>query len=308
MVDTMAMFEKYSPAGLTGLWSMLFFLACHTAFWAPFTKTMAVVIRKWVKRQPCAEQFDWLNHSTLKASYGVHMDMEAAGTFGCEIIATSNLQHFFGAALCVPALFPLVAGVLGINMDVAIFMANNGALCEAGWEIGDLLHRFNDRVLRGRVDMQPTGLIVLLCFHHFMAISMVLPMNVHYGGHLLFIETVFLLQFAAGLACSVQQYGFMLDITKPRDLVQMKVCVVSALVCMWYSRGYRYCVIYYTFMTEFSETNNTTMMVAVTVAMSMMGLINLMFLYDSWIKFTKYINMSITMSSRAAKAAKRKSL
>merc|ERR1712166_298905 len=179
----------------------------------------------------------------LKSSYGIDFTLENAGTFGCELLAICGCQHMFGAMLCVPAVFPFVADALGISRDVAIFMANNGALSEVGWEIGDLINRFFERVILGRTDLQPNSIIAIMTLHHTLGMVMVIPMTTYYGSHPNYLEMVILLQFAAALGLSMQQFGFMLDITKPGELLQMKGYVTVTFFCMVYTRGIRFCAI-----------------------------------------------------------------
>jgi len=298
---SMPLFERYSPAGLTGFNSILFFWACHTIFWTPFCKTISNVVRKYVKKQPYAKQYDELNQKNLKNSYGVDWTLEGSGSFGCELIAICGLQHQLGALLCVPAVFPSVANFLGISTPVAVFIAKQGALCEAGWELGDIAHRIYEKFLLGRHDLQPTGLFIIMSIHHFLGITMTLPLNVYYGSLPPFLEGVFLLQLAAGVGLATQQYGFMLDTTKSTELFQMKFCCTLTFVCMWYTRAIRYCMLYHEFSLFFWDNN--TMWMAATVAALVMGLLNLLFVADATKKFLKYITLTTKQAAQLKKDA-----
>lgn len=104
----------------------------------------------------------------VKSSFFIDFDTETAYEFACLFLAIM-VQHGVGGLLCVPALVP----ALGVPAHVATALACHGALCEAGWELQDILSRlFQVCCTKEGARNNPTALLVILGIHHTMGLSM----------------------------------------------------------------------------------------------------------------------------------------
>merc|ERR1712232_434435 len=113
------------------------------------------------------------------------------------------VQHLLGGLLCLPSLVSSAGAVFSS-------LACHGALCEAGWELQDIVTRVSQRLCQGEKGKRqnPGSLLAVLCVHHAMGLSMVIPMNLLYHDDKHYHEFVFLLQAAAFAAMMLQSYGY----------------------------------------------------------------------------------------------------
>merc|ERR1712023_514681 len=123
-------------------------------------------------------------------------------------------------------------------------MACHGALCEAGWELQDILSRISQRLFQGEKgrNENPLSLLAILFVHHAMGLSMVVPMNLLYHDNKYYHEFVFLLQAAAFAAMMLQSYGYTLDVKTRKGLSQMIVTIIMSSLLILYSRVLRFAV------------------------------------------------------------------
>lgn len=304
--DTSAMYDEKFAFGFKGGQAQLFYLFCHFCFYLITINPLARIIHNCLRKKKYYSQYETLTQEMMLKGYMTPLDKEGAARFGTQILVICGMQHLVGGFLCLPAVanfwgYPGLANSLGISPSLAIFMAKQGAMCEAGWELSDGLIRGYQKFIQGRHDLQPKALCILMAVHHTLGLTMVVPMCTYYGGHPLFHETVFLLQFAAGVALTLQQFGFMLNIAEnSADLFKMKIYVLITFVCMWWARGIRYVWILYSFVTYFLAFENYTMVAAVIFQALVMGLLNLLMIVDSTKKTSKYLSMTMEDAKKAA--------
>lgn len=304
LVNTDQFDAMYTP-GLSGLQAQLFYLLLATCIFVPATKIFGFFFGKLIKKgTPLDIYYSKRNQLMFKSAYGINFEPHAARSFGLEVLSICFFQHMVGAALAVPYLFPAVREAFGWDIDFCVFLGRLGGICEAGWEIGDLLYRCYEKFVKGRHDLQPASLMTIIVLHHFLGMSMVVPMNLFFGAHPLYIETVFNLQLAAGIGLSCQQFGFMLDITKEGELLAMRFLAVMTFVSMWWMRGIRYCWVWIMFGLHFYALENWAMVAAVLVAGGSMFLMNALFCLDSTAKLKKFWFMTTAKAKeRQAKEA-----
>ena len=181
----------------------LVILALQAVFWFVFIKLATkYVVLPIMSAHPKRDQFAHLNQMTFEHGYGIHFDDEQAFFFGCIFIAILA-QHGLGGALCLPSVLGFTAPIAGVPIaSIACW----GALCETGWEVQDGLERIYQLTFEGKEGKakNPPALCILMCFHHAMGLSMVIPMNLKYRDNRYYHELVFLLEFAAFIAMSLQ--------------------------------------------------------------------------------------------------------
>jgi len=207
----------------------------------------------------------------------------------CELLV-NLIQHAIGGALCIPV---LINGNLGLSFSTAAALARHGALTEVGYEVMDLVTRIYQITLGGPEGKikNPKALFIGVCIHHFMGISMVLPMNIYYSDNYWYFYLVFLLQFAAAVALGSQQYGFTLDVSNKAGLLKMKIAVTLTFFVMWYSRAIAYVYVIGELLITFWD-QSIGFFVAGCVANLAMLMINLIFVCESTEKFKKYISFN----------------
>merc|ERR1712107_221888 len=137
-----------------------------------------------------------------------------------------------------------------------------GALCEAGWELQDILTRASQRIFQGEKgkNQNPFSLLAVLFVHHAMGLSMVIPMNLLYHDNKCYHEFVFLLQAAAFVAMMLQSYGYTLDVKTKKGLFTMKGTLIISWVVILYSRILRFGIVGYRLAETFSMDGNQKML------------------------------------------------
>jgi len=260
----------------TSIWAVIWFFAIKYS--------SQNIFAPWVSSQPWKDQWTELSAKCFKAGFFIEFKTtEEVFAFACLFLAIL-CQHLVGGLFCLPSL-------LGASGSVVSALACHGGLCEAGWELQDAVTRahavlFGDEKAKA---MNPTPLLIILCLHHAMGLSMVIPMNILYRDNPYYHEFVFLLQAAAFFAMAFQNYGFTLDVKTASGLKQMKVCVTCTVAVMLWSRGFRYAFIGYKLISGFYADGNTKMLCAGGLVLCMMGVLNTLFIADSMGKFVKFM-------------------
>lgn len=264
--------------------------AIWACLWFGLIKASAkFIFEPLVASMPWCEQWIRLNQKTFKTAYGVEFKTsKEMFEFGCLFLAII-CQHAVGGALCIPS-------VLGWKGQVVNAMACHGALCEAGWELQDMIERIYQLIFGGAAGRakNPTPLLVLLSVHHAMGLSMVIPMNIFYGSNPYYHEFVFLLQGAAFVALASQNYGFTLDVKTASGLKQMKMCVTITLLVTLWSRLLRYSFVGYTLICTYRADGNSVMLYMGSSVLALMGTLNALMVMDAIGKFSKFIKMKHT--------------
>lgn len=267
-------------------------LAIQGIFWFVFIQFMTTyVFIPMMSKSPVKKQWTLLNQKSFKESLMIEFDEEGAFNMACLFLGIL-CQHGVGGSLCIPSVFSLSF----ISASTATTLACHGALCEAGWEIQDTVTRIYQLLFTGEDGKKnnPIPLLVILFFHHFMGLMMVIPMNLVGRDNKYYHEGVFLLQFAALVAMGLQQYGYTLNIETTSGLIMMKINVTVCFIIMWYSRAIRYGYVVYRIVI-FLRDISTLMYVGGICAAAAMSLVNVLFCLDVTKKFVKFIQVPVSL-------------
>jgi hypothetical protein len=248
------------------------------------------LIKPMIDKHPRKEAFTTLFQQTAAKSFFIEMEKEEAYIFGCLMFAILA-QHGVGGLLCIPSVFNL-APYLGVSAGVASTLACHGALCEAGWELQDTITRLYERAKYGE-KKQPLVLLIIIGMHHFMGMSMVIPMNLFYGSNQYYHELVFLLQFAAFVAMGLQNLGYFLDLNTPEGLRTSRYFATFVFITMLYSRLFRFWFVGYMIVTSIYADGATGMLILGCFVLTTMGLFNLLMVADAGKKFFKLATMEL---------------
>jgi len=197
-------------------------------------------------------------------------------------------QHLLGGILCLPAIFGL-----GVPRAAALALARHGALVELGWELQDTAERLYERCCtpNGHVT-QPNGLFFFLMMHHAMQWALVIPMNLYYSELSGYHELIFLLEGASGSAALIGFYGFTLDISKKKELLQMIVLNAMGFVIMVYSRFVHYWWSLFKCLSHFyAEGAMVVLAVGFVCGVVLMPFVAFSFIPQQWKKLVKFIQM-----------------
>jgi len=264
---------------LTALWGVIWFVSIKTA--------AKKIFEPFIKSMPWCKQWTDLNRQTFKTAFMIEYETsEEVFQAACLFLAII-CQHAVGGFLCLPSM-------LGYTGSIVSALACHGALCEAGWEFQDVCERLYQLMFEGESGKKknPTPLLVILCLHHTMGLSMVVPMNMYYGSNTYYHEFVFLLQGAAFIACLSQNYGYTLNCKTSSGLTQMKVCVSITLVTMLWSRLLRYSFVGFKLISTFYADDNKPMLYCGGSVLCLMSMLNILFVLDAVGKFAKFMKMT----------------
>lgn len=303
--DPTGVYDEKFAFGFTGLKAQFFYLACHFLFYGAFIVPVASVFYSCLKKHKNFDQYEVLNKHMIATQFQATVNLQAAGWVGAQLLSICGIQHAIGTLLCLPAVCNIygytgLANFLGISPAFAIFLAKQGAMCEAGWELSDVVFRCYSKWVQGRHDLNPKSLMIFAFVHHTMGLSMVVPMCAFDGGNPYFHEVVFLLQGAAAVGITAQQFGFLLDIRNAGELFTMKIYIVTTLFCMVWCRGIRYVSILYSIVMYYSAFEMYTMLIAAVLAALVMGFVNALFVVDSISKASKYLPMTTEQAVKMA--------
>lgn len=270
--------------------AQLSLIMLHAGFWWCFINWASKrVVDPFVRLQPWKEQWLQLNKQFFKNSLFTVFSSDAdAFDFAC-LFQTILTQHFLGGLLLLPS-------TLGFEGRVFTALACHGALCEAGWELQDIVARVHQRLLQGEKgkSMNPLPLLAVVLVHHVMGQSMAIPMNLYYADNRDYHEFVFLLQFAAFVAMSLQSYGYTLNVKTKTGLLKMKVSITISWLTILYSRVVRFAIVGYRLANTFYADGNLWMLYVGSFAVILMALFNVMIFLDATQKLLKFAKMPLT--------------
>lgn len=251
---------------------------------------------------PLSEQWVQLNQKTFKDSFGIDFDRDQAKDFALLFIGIL-VQHCVGGMLTLPVLF----GWGPTNLAYAL--GRHGALCEAGWELQDAMTRTYQITLGGEEgkNINPVPLRIIMCLHHLMGLSLIVPMNIYFSENYYYIWLVCLLQLAAFFAMLFQNYGFLLDVTTMAGLRTMKVITFTVFLIMLYSRGLGYAYVIFKLLSIFFNTGILWFCWGCLVAWGM-SVLNVLFLADSIAKMLKFVSMTQPKEDSSPKSKRRASV
>ena len=274
-------------------------LDCAAEGWTQLTLLMlnALMWYAWISFapkyifEPYVSAQAWKNHWThrhersLKAMGIEFRSNQDVFVWACGFLAIA-CQHFVGGALCLPS----VLGLGGHTATTAL--ACHGAMCEVGWEVQDLFRSCQELLFEGEGGKakNPARILVLKGFHHMLALSMVIPMNLYYRESEEYHEFVFLLQFAAAIAVACTNYGYTLDVNTAGGLAKMKGVVTVTWVVMVYSRVIRFAIVGWSLLGLLRE--DRIMYFAGLGALCLMCIFNALITFDATAKLVKFIGMN----------------
>lgn len=209
------------------------------------------------------------------------------------------LQHGVSGFLALPSALGFGAY---LPVGVASAMARQGGLCEVGWEVQDTLARLLQLVFggqRGRAKNPPV-LLIFLVLHHSCALSLVLPLNVHYPDDTDYHEGIMLLQIAAFFAFSAQMFSWTLDIKTQKGLSQMKIAVFLSWATIMWSRALRYAFVWYKLFGKFMAEEDPFLRNMAVAPIIGMSLVNIPIVLDNTRKLWKFSKMSLKAEDQAS--------
>lgn len=262
----------------------------HTIFWKVVILALLDLASRYVEKQPWKDRFIALNRQNL-LDFGMDFGNRdklwfLAAVFNIPII----FQHLVGGMLCVPSVF----GFSVIPSQVAFALARHGALCETGFEVGDVLTKIYEYLFTedGRIKTPPSVLKFIL-MHHLMGICMVVPMNLYFGDSTGYHEGVMLLQGAGAIGLFAQMYGYTLDIAKRSDFRKMQLLMSFCFINLVYSRIVRFFPLMYFLLEDLyyssNEHNMMLVLAIVVLAGGAMAFFNLIVTFSFFGKFKKYV-------------------
>eukprot|EP00931_Biecheleriopsis_adriatica_P074237 TRINITY_DN48341_c0_g1_i1.p1 TRINITY_DN48341_c0_g1~~TRINITY_DN48341_c0_g1_i1.p1 ORF type:complete len:363 (-),score=61.15 TRINITY_DN48341_c0_g1_i1:429-1517(-) len=261
--------------------------------WSP-----KAIIAPFIKPKPWAKQWTQLNRKGIKEGMFVEFpNDEEAFDFSCGFIAIL-IQHFVGGLFCLPS-------VLGGRHASVCAMACHGALCEAGWELQDIVSRAW-QVCQGHPSdkaKNPTPWLVLLAIHHVMGQAMIVPMNIYYHDNSDYHEFVFLLQFAAFLSMMLTNYGYTLNVETASGLRTMRMTVATSWLIVCYSRVVRYCIVGMRLSRRFYLDGRIMLFYIGSASLLLMSLVNLLIFADSTRKLVKFVLKTSATAEEVVDAA-----
>jgi len=262
----------------------LLLLVLHSVWWWWFIQwSSKSIIAPFIKSKPWAKQWTQLNRKSIKEGMFVEFpNDEEAFDFACGFIAIL-IQHFVGGMFCLPS-------VLGGKHAIVYAMACHGALCEAGWELQDIVSRAwqVSQGCPGSKAKNPTPWLVLLAIHHVMGQAMIIPMNIYYHDNEDYHEFVFLLQGAAFVSMMLQSYGYTLNVATMAGLRTMRLTVVISWLIVCYSRVVRYYIVGMQLSRRFYLDGHIMLFYVGSASLLLMSSVNLLIFVDATRKLAKF--------------------
>lgn len=271
-------------AGAPKVHIQLLLVVMQALWWCVFTQIAHRRIRTWMRTAPMYPQWIELNTKAFEAIAGIKPATFLEEETGACMWLAVLCQHGVGGLLCVPSLL----GIFSPATTAAL--ACHGALCEAGWELQDILTRSCSLVLEGESakSKNPPSLLLILMLHHAMGLIMVIPMNLHYGQEALYHEMVFLLQFAGAFAGFAQQYGYTLDVSSSCGLQQMRLSCLVTWCAIVHTRFVRFWVVGLKLLAVFGAHGDNHFLWAGGAVLGLMGVFNLLVCCDVTSKLFKF--------------------
>jgi len=214
------------------------------------------------------------------------------------------LQHGIGALLCVPAL------VNYGDPSWSASLASLAILSEMGWE---LEHTIVDLIYKryftpnGKVRV-PNIMMVVFIFHHSLSCSMGLPMILRYRNLRALHWLSFDLQLG-GAIFEVAEYSKLLDIRKPNELRQFKICNFVLFVFMTWTRFFHWTYLCGSILLTFYRDENWLFLAAGIVPILVFSLFNALFMVIPFTeRFVKFMYASAEYESLPEGTKRRQSL
>ncbi len=307
-------------------------LLVHAAFWFFAIKQFARrVVGPFIARHSWRHQWLRMNCRALEATVGITFPSEQeAWDFCVWFLAVCVSQHMFGALLCLPAVTynmlvddyyrgwsegpvaqtllpefirnsPLFSAALPTIpllprvpfLEPLLYgLVCQGALCEAGFEVGDTLERVY-KVVTGPPAARGKGPLITLTFaifHHTCGLAMVLPMNLYYRDNPRYHELVLMLQSAGGITIALRDYGYTRDASTWQGLRELRYSVGACFAIAVWNRICRFSVLCRDVLGDFAADGEDGLMFwrVGVMAAGLMMLFNVALLGDVVQKFAKF--------------------
>lgn len=266
----------------------------HSILWALLVRViLPPIFAGYLRKMSCKTQFLKLAREFFKANFFYDMGEDEEG----QIEWTAQfqgivLQHGLGGLLCMPSALGL-GGYLPAGL--ASMMARHGGLCEVGWELQDTIARVLELIFegeRGR-EKNPPALLLVLALHHTCAVCLVLPLNIYYPEDTHYHEGIMLLQLAAFIALSAQQYGWTLNVKNQKGLDDMRLSVTLSWVAIVWSRVLRYGFVWKALFLKFTNESDPFLLNIAFAPVVSMTLFNVPVVLDATAKLIKFYRMTI---------------
>jgi hypothetical protein len=264
--------------------NVLLVIACWCVLWWRFIPWYGrTLVREYVDRQPWKSRWIAMQRSSLKSRSGVELDDASAYDFALCFQGVI-LQHGVGGLLCVPYMLGL--GPARLQTSLAV----QGSLCEAGWEVMDVLTRAWDVVYGGEAGRRrnPRSLLMVLALHHSMSLLMAVPVALYYRDVSAMHEATFLLQGAAFVASLAQSWAYALDLKSRAGAVRMRGVAAFTLATLLWSRGFGYVVVSARVLRAIWQMGSYLSFAVSLLVCGLMSFLNYNFIADSARRVQKF--------------------
>lgn len=252
------------------------------------------IYRPYVQNHPSKEQLGRLSQQSLK-DFGIDASVEEAIDINVDSGNTA-LQHFVGGLLCVPSVF----GCFGLPEAVTTAMACQGAISEVGWEIQDTIVRVWQWNFGGEEGKKqsPPAMVLILAVHHFMALALVIPMNLYLPALPEYHELIMLLQISGSTTLASSQMCMLCNMKLLGDRLKLIATVIGQFFIVIWARGIRFGVLVPQLVNTIGRVSDSLFTLAV-VSAALMALINLMHILDAVSKVFKFTKLLISKAEAA---------
>ena len=143
-----------------------------------------------------------------------------------------------------------------------------GSLADVGWDIYDSIRSTVRAFTRNHPSPIPIeSWFLFVCLHHSLAMSLVIPMNLHYVHRHEYHQITVALLLGAGLCFLVGAYKFTLDVYKKKtDFILYKMIVMFQLATILYTRVYLWFLPAFSLRAHMREQDDTTFFRGATVS------------------------------------------
>lgn len=187
-------------------------------------------------------------------------------------------QHFLSALPMAPVLFYGWED----SSDTLRSLFLIGTLSDLGFDIYDCFAS-SIRTFTKHPNPLPIDFwIIVVALHHTTALSLVLPMNLHYVHRFEYQQTAFSLLMAASLCYGLGCYKFALDIGKKKQFLLYKFLVLLQLAIILYTRVYLWFPAAISLRTHLREQNDTFFFYGASVMIGVFSLFNLILVADGF--------------------------
>lgn len=279
-------------------------------FWAVVIEVSTPPVVRWVLKQPW-----WPRAAPVQKKLVVNFGYpEGTTDLFPEGLTNAQLAELYGVVwiyvgthfVCFLPMLPVL--FLGWEEAGAVWRTGFvlGAIGDVGFDIYDWVkttwktwapHNFM------RVTGQAPGPMpfwVIMCLmHHPLAMTLVIPMNLHYAWLPAYHKIAVALLGAAAICFGLGQYKLTLDITSRSGFAAFKMIVISSGLVIIYTRAITWAVEVRSALDTFAELGDDTFYRAGAVAAGLMSLFNLAIINDGVSAMAKYALKPLPVTAEA---------